>query len=58
MNDIEAIRVYTQGEGNDTRKEELYRVMMDDNFLSSGLRIAKKNVLHKIRKGRKNNRIV
>ena len=32
--------------------------LMDNDFLSSGLRTAKKNVLLKIRKGRKNSRIV
>ncbi len=31
MNDVEAIRVYTQGKENDARKEKLYRVMMDDD---------------------------
>ena len=30
MNDVEAIRVYTHGKENDAHKEELYRVMMDD----------------------------
>jgi len=36
MNDIEAIRVYTQGRENDARKEELYRVMMDDDGRAGG----------------------
>ena len=36
MNDIEAIRVYTQGKENDARKEELYRVMMDDDGRAGG----------------------
>ena len=36
MNDIEAICVYTQGKGNDARKEELYRVMMDDESRAGG----------------------
>ena len=36
MNDIEAIRVYTQGKENDARKEELYRVMMDDAGRAGG----------------------
>ena len=36
MNDIEAICVYTQGRENDARKEELYRVMMDDEGRAGG----------------------
>ena len=36
MNDIEAIRIYTQGKENDARKEELYRVMMDDEGRAGG----------------------
>ena len=36
MNDIEAIRVYTHGKENDFRKEELYRVMMDDEGRAGG----------------------
>lgn len=36
MNDIEAIRVYTHGNENDARKEELYRVMMDDEGRAGG----------------------
>ena len=36
MNDIEAICVYTQGKENDARKEELYRVMMDDEGRAGG----------------------
>ena len=36
MNDIEAIRVYTHGKENDTRKEELYRVMMSDEGRAGG----------------------
>ena len=36
MNDIEAIRVYTHGVENDVRKEELYRVMMDDEGRAGG----------------------
>jgi hypothetical protein len=36
MNDIEAIRVYTQGKENDARKEELYCVMMDDEGKAGG----------------------
>ena len=36
MNDIEAIRVYTHGKENDARKEELYRVMMDDEGRAGG----------------------
>ena len=36
MNDIEAIRVYTHGKENDARKEELYRVMMDDDGRAGG----------------------
>ena len=36
MNDIEAIRVYTQGRENDARKEELYRVMIDDEGRAGG----------------------
>lgn len=36
MNDIEAIRVYTQGKENDARKEELYHVMMDDEGRAGG----------------------
>ena len=36
MNDVEAICVYTQGKENDARKEELYRVMMDDEGRAGG----------------------
>ncbi len=36
MNDIEAICVYAQGKGNDARKEELFRVMMDDEGRAGG----------------------
>lgn len=36
MNDIEAIRVYTHGKENDARKEELFRVMMDDEGRAGG----------------------
>ena len=36
MNDIEAIRVYTHGKENDARKEELYRVMMEDEGRAGG----------------------
>ena len=36
MNDIEAICYYTQGRENDARKEELYRVMMDDEGRAGG----------------------
>ena len=36
MNDIEAIRVYTHGKENDASKEELYRVMMDDEGRAGG----------------------
>ena len=36
MNDIEAICVYTQGKENDARKEELYRVMMNDEGRAGG----------------------
>ena len=36
MNDIEAIRVYAQGKGNDVRKAELYRVMMNDEGRAGG----------------------
>ena len=36
MNDVEAIRVYTQGKENNVRKEELYRVMMDDEGRAGG----------------------
>lgn len=36
MNDIEAICIYTQGKANDTRKEELYRVMLDDEGRAGG----------------------
>ena len=36
MNDIHAICCYTQGRENDARKEELYRVMMDDEGRAGG----------------------
>lgn len=36
MNDVEAICIYTQGKENDVRKEELYRVMMDDEGRAGG----------------------
>ena len=36
MNDVEAIRVYTHGMENDARKEELYRVMMEDEGRAGG----------------------
>ena len=36
MNDIEAIRVYTHGKENDACKEELYRVMMEDEGRAGG----------------------
>jgi hypothetical protein len=36
MNDIHAICFYTQGKENDARKEELYRVMMDDEGRAGG----------------------
>jgi len=36
MNDIHAICCYTQGGENDARKEELYRVMMDDEGRAGG----------------------
>ena len=36
MNDIYAVCFYTQGRENDARKEELYRVMMDDEGRAGG----------------------